>query len=335
MPDNLERHRHVGDLEPGPPQDGPDRNHDILDQDATVRFPLPYHHTTVRTGKGRHMTPGYNPEQHGKGIIQPQQVKRADSSFFTPYRMGLFTDSRHFQTYGNCQLCQRSGPIGKGCIDCWNPHRSIYVYYIVVNMDPDSTISESYRILDGQRFALLLGRKHEPALVEEQYYWHSAPREHIYWTWLEHMLIERGWKFYYEYHDTPPGHITLNHRRQVRALVESILRPEARHIFSQDLIKSLLDTEDQAAVEVRDKPTVYDFGFGRPAEPPVVWSNIFRTWYQTYLHSTPESEDGTSDTEDESEPEPEPDSKPPADKRPRLEPNPDDPEDPNQAQAEA
>jgi hypothetical protein len=65
-------------------------------------------------------------------------------------------------TYGSCDLCFKSGPVGKTCNLCGDSFRYRVVFY-------------RYKILDSITIAEILEKGHEEALGDRTYRWCSTP----------------------------------------------------------------------------------------------------------------------------------------------------------------
>ena len=70
---------------------------------------------------------GYTDDQNGKDIREKDVIRAANGKWYTQDELDKFRDksSANCPTYGNCNCCYASGPVGRPCASCQTKEYSI------------------------------------------------------------------------------------------------------------------------------------------------------------------------------------------------------------------
>jgi hypothetical protein len=122
---------------------------------------------------------GYNPATYmeerkdpsvirGEDVVRPPNHKawKADRPGESTEEMPLYKSVAKVPTYGSCEDCYSSGPVGKLCIFCHNGTQ----YKVVLHC---------HHIIDSVTLAQAMERGHEPARADCCFWWIRDPMFHL------------------------------------------------------------------------------------------------------------------------------------------------------------
>lgn len=117
---------------------------------------------------------GYDESMCGK-LISNKHVIRAENKYYYTEEECLAFRQRSTAgcpTYGNCNRCFRSGPVGLMCSRC---HIQNSVYTIMTTQRPH----ESHLVMDAEYLGRLCGQGHEDAMADRVPNWDEPPTQFL------------------------------------------------------------------------------------------------------------------------------------------------------------
>jgi hypothetical protein len=114
----------------------------------------------------------YTPDQEGKEICQEDMVRPMNCKIRTMKEVAKWKEisGSHAPTYGSCEYCFRSGPLGKGCNRCNNGE-----YEAILLLVKGGAITT----LDSITMSEIMGQGHEVCLTDHKMNWNRTPCRHF------------------------------------------------------------------------------------------------------------------------------------------------------------
>ena len=119
----------------------------------------------------------YTEDQAGQDILDQDVIRAVNGRFYTEEEVRNFRlrSRPRCPTYGNCNRCFATGPVGKVCGFCPPQHGAGYV---VVSVGCMRTRTKPI-ILDAENLATQMPNNHEVARADRTYSWKRTPSESI------------------------------------------------------------------------------------------------------------------------------------------------------------
>ena len=125
----------------------------------------------------------YTPDQEGQEIRQEDVVRPMNHKITTKKEPDWIEISRsRAPTYGSCNCCFRSGPLGKRCNGCNNGE-----YQANLHMVKGGAIET----LDSITMSEIMGQGHEVCLADHKMNWHRTPCRHFNSLCAQRVIDQR------------------------------------------------------------------------------------------------------------------------------------------------
>ncbi len=126
----------------------------------------------------------YTPDQEGKEIRQEDVVRPMNRKITTMKEVAKWKEISRSRapTYGSCEYCFRSGPLGKRCNQCNNG-----VYEAILLLLEGGRIAT----LDSITMSEIMGQGHEVCLADHKMNWHRTPCRHFNSLCAQRVIDQR------------------------------------------------------------------------------------------------------------------------------------------------
>ena len=142
---------------------------------------------TEREVSAVHILTNWRDYQEGEDIHDEDVIRANNGMYYTDEERKAMRQKsmKHCPTYGNCNVCWGSGPVGMMCCTCNTATNGYQVVMVLIESMRSSSV-----IIDAENTARILGRDHNTAKGDRAVRWTRTPTRSVELLELRRVLGE-------------------------------------------------------------------------------------------------------------------------------------------------